>query len=236
MSVSRRCRAPLERLAQHRGGGSDPVRKQERLGLGRWRSERAAPARRGLPRVFRADRRAAGDRYRQRQSPGRSAAPRRRLAAMTGPRRSFSNVSHEFRTPLTLMLGPLEDALGSPGRRLTDQNLEATHRNALRLLRLVNALLDFSRIESGLLEAWYEPVELARLTTELAGAFRPAIERAGLRYEVECGPLDEPVYVDRDKWEKIVLNLLSNASSSRSMAASGSASGRLDGGHRAHGA
>ena len=123
----------------------------------------------------------------------------------------FSNVSHEFRTPLTLMLGPLEDALGSPGRRLTDQNLEATHRNALRLLRLVNALLDFSRIESGLLEAWYEPVELALLTTELAGAFRPAIERAGLGFEVECGPLDEPVYVDRDKWEKIVLNLLSNA-------------------------
>ena len=123
----------------------------------------------------------------------------------------FSNVSHEFRTPLTLMLGPLEDALGSPGRRLTDQNLEATHRNALRLLRLVNALLDFSRIESGLLEAWYEPVELAALTTELAGAFRPAIERAGLRYEVECGPLDAPVYVDRDKWEKVVLNLLSNA-------------------------
>ena len=123
----------------------------------------------------------------------------------------FSNVSHEFRTPLTLMLGPLEDALGSPGRRLTDQNLEATHRNALRLLRLVNALLDFSRIESGLLEAWYEPVELALLTTELAGAFRPAIERAGLRFDVECGPLDEPVYVDRDKWEKVVLNLLSNA-------------------------
>jgi signal transduction histidine kinase len=123
----------------------------------------------------------------------------------------FSNVSHEFRTPLTLMLGPLEDALGSPGRRLTDQNLEATHRNALRLLRLVNALLDFSRIESGLLEAWYEPVDLALLTTELAGAFRPAIERAGLRYQVECGPLDEPVYVDRDKWEKVVLNLLSNA-------------------------
>ena len=123
----------------------------------------------------------------------------------------FSNVSHEFRTPLTLMLGPLEDALGSPGRRLTDQNLEATHRNALRLLRLVNALLDFSRIESGLLEAWFEPVELAPLTTELAGVFRPAIERAGLRYEVECEDLGEPVFLDRDKWEKIVLNLLSNA-------------------------
>ena len=123
----------------------------------------------------------------------------------------FSNVSHEFRTPLTLMLGPLEDALGSPGRRLTDQNLEATHRNALRLLRLVNALLDFSRMESGPLDAWYEPVDLARMTSDLSEVFRPAIERAGLRFEVECRPLDGPVYVDRNKWEKVVLNLLSNA-------------------------
>jgi PAS domain S-box-containing protein len=123
----------------------------------------------------------------------------------------FSNVSHEFRTPLTLMLGPLEDALS---RRLDPNErheLEVIHRNGLRLLRLVNTLLDFSRIEAGRVQAVYEPVDLAALTAELASVFRSAIERAGLRLVVDCPPLAEAVYVDREMWEKIVLNLLSNA-------------------------
>ena len=57
----------------------------------------------------------------------------------------FSNVSHEFRTPLTLMIGPTEDALGSPERALRGEALETVYRNELRLLKLVNGLLDFSR-------------------------------------------------------------------------------------------
>ncbi|AKJ02082.1 signal transduction histidine kinase [Archangium gephyra] len=123
----------------------------------------------------------------------------------------FSNVSHEFRTPLTLMLGPTEDALASPSQALTGGNLETVHRNALRLLKLVNSLLDFARIEAGRIQATYTPVDLAELTTGLASAFRSAIERAGLTFEVSCPPLPEPLYVDQDMWEKIVLNLLSNA-------------------------
>ncbi|HEY6878749.1 MAG TPA: GAF domain-containing sensor histidine kinase, partial [Polyangiales bacterium] len=123
----------------------------------------------------------------------------------------FSNVSHEFRTPLTLMLGPLEDALATPTRALSGANLETTYRNALRLLKLVNALLDFSRIEAGRMEAAYQAVDLAQYTADLASAFRAAIERAGLKFMVEVPPLGEPIYVDRDMWEKIVLNLLSNA-------------------------
>ncbi|QRK04964.1 response regulator [Archangium violaceum] len=123
----------------------------------------------------------------------------------------FSNVSHEFRTPLTLMLGPTEDALASPARALTGENLETVHRNELRLLKLVNSLLDFARIEAGRIQASYEPVDLAELTAGLASAFRSAIERAGLSFEVHCPPLPEHVYVDQDMWEKIVLNLLSNA-------------------------
>jgi len=125
----------------------------------------------------------------------------------------FSNVSHEFRTPLTLMLGPLEDALAS-GDRVPPQErekLEIAHRNALRLLKLVNTLLDFSRIEAGRIQASYEPTDLSALTAELASVFRSAIERAGLKLVVNCEPLAEPVYVDREMWEKIVLNLLSNA-------------------------
>jgi signal transduction histidine kinase/DNA-binding response OmpR family regulator len=123
----------------------------------------------------------------------------------------FSNVSHEFRTPLTLMLGPLADAIAAPSRQLTGENLDTAYRNALRLLRLVNALLDFSRIEAGRAEASFEPTDLAALTTDLASAFRSAIERAGLQFEVDAPPLDEPFYVDHEMWEKIVLNLLSNA-------------------------
>ncbi|MFN7995769.1 MAG: response regulator [Bryobacteraceae bacterium] len=123
----------------------------------------------------------------------------------------FSNVSHEFRTPLTLILGPLENALDSPSPVVSPQELQVIHRNGLRLLKLVNTLLDFSRIEAGRVRAAYEPTDLARLTSDVASAFRSAVEKSGLTYTVDCPPLDEPVYVDREMWEKIVLNLVSNA-------------------------
>ncbi len=140
---------------------------------------------------------------------------RRRAAALAELDRAkttfFSNVSHEFRTPLTLMLSPTEEALASPEQALTGDDLATVHRNELRLLKLVNTLLDFSRIEAGRAQAAYEPADLAELTTDLASAFRSAITRAGVRFEVECPPLSGPVHVDREMWEKIVLNLLSNA-------------------------
>jgi PAS domain S-box-containing protein len=126
----------------------------------------------------------------------------------------FSNVSHEFRTPLTLMLGPLEELMAGAIRRdsnATQELLGTAHRNAMRLLKLVNSLLDFSRIEAGRLKANYEPIDLAALTAELASSFRSALEKARLRLILDCSKLPEPVYVDRDMWEKIVLNLLSNA-------------------------
>ena len=126
----------------------------------------------------------------------------------------FSNVSHEFRTPLTLMLGPLDEVLPQASERLSREHYEqliTVHRNAIRLLKLVNTLLDFSRIEAGRVQASYQPTDLASFTTEIASAFDSAMQNAGLRYTVECRPITEPVYVDRDMWEKIVLNLLSNA-------------------------
>ncbi len=125
----------------------------------------------------------------------------------------FSNVSHEFRTPLTLMLGPLDEL-----RQQLEQQpasiqapVIAAHRNALRLLKLVNNLLDFSRIEAGRTRSHFQPVELAGLTQELASNFRSLLERAGLQLFVDCQPLLSTAYVDREMWEKIVLNLLSNA-------------------------
>jgi signal transduction histidine kinase/CheY-like chemotaxis protein len=143
-------------------------------------------------------------------------AERRRAEALAELDRAktifFSNVSHEFRTPLTLMLGPLEDLLGADDL-LPDQHdqLDMIHRNGLRLLKLVNTLLDFSRIEAGRAQAVYVPTDLAALTSDLASVFHSLIEQAGLQLVVECPPLSEPVYVDREMWEKIVLNLLSNA-------------------------
>ena len=125
----------------------------------------------------------------------------------------FSNVSHEFRTPLTLMLGPVEEMLAGHDRPgpADREALVLVHRNALRLQKLVNSLLDFSRIEAGRVRAVYEPVDLGTLTAELGSNFRSACEKAGLDLRIDCPPLPVPVYVDRDLWEKVVLNLVSNA-------------------------
>ncbi|RLP55060.1 MAG: PAS domain S-box protein [Ketobacter sp.] len=126
----------------------------------------------------------------------------------------FSNVSHEFRTPLTLMLGPIEDLLNGAGEPLpgaVKTNLEVVNRNAQRLLRLVNSLLDFSRVEAGRNNALFQPTDIARFTIDLASVFRAALERGGLELIINCPPMPEPVYLDREMWEKIVLNLLSNA-------------------------
>jgi len=121
----------------------------------------------------------------------------------------FSNVSHELRTPLTLILGPLEDEMReTPAPR---ERLELVHRNSLRLLKLVNTLLDFSRIEAGRVEASFEPTDLSGFTSELASVFRSAVERVGLHLVVDCPAWPEPIYIDRGMWEKIVFNLLSNA-------------------------
>jgi len=141
---------------------------------------------------------------------------RRRAEALTAIDRAktlfFSNVSHEFRTPLTLMLGPIEDILAEASLAAAHrERLGMVHRNALRLLKLVNALLDFSRIEAGRAQAHFVPTDLAAFTADLASNFRAACERAGLQFVVDCPPLSRPVHVDREMWEKIVLNLLSNA-------------------------
>ena len=126
----------------------------------------------------------------------------------------FHNVSHEFRTPLTLQLGPLDDALRDVEDPLSApqrERVEIARRNSLRLLKLVNGLLDFSSLEAGRAQPSRVPTDLAGLTAELTETFRPTFERAGLELHVDCPPLGEPVDVDVDMWEKVVLNLVSNA-------------------------
>ena len=125
----------------------------------------------------------------------------------------FSNISHELRTPLTLILGPLEDILsrGEDVSSVRSGEIDLVYRNALRLLKLVNTLLDFSRMEADRVQAKFQPVNLETATAEVASVFRSTIEKAGLEYEVQCEELGTPVYVDPQMWEKIVLNLVSNA-------------------------
>ena len=144
-------------------------------------------------------------------------AERRRAEALAELDRAktefFTGISHEFRTPLTLLQGPIEQLRAHPAVLAAPDvaaELDVAHRNGLRLARLVNTLLDFSRLQAGRMQARFAPTELSALTAELAGMFRSAVERAGLAFTVRVA-LDEPVWVDRESWEKIVLNLLSNA-------------------------
>jgi PAS domain S-box-containing protein len=124
----------------------------------------------------------------------------------------FSNISHEFRTPLTLLLGPIEDALNDPATvQENKMRMDVAYRNALRMQKLVNTLLDFSRIEAGRTEGKFSRVDICAFTQELAGTFRSAIEKAGMQLVFDCDKIKNEVYVDIDMWEKIVLNLISNA-------------------------
>jgi signal transduction histidine kinase len=126
----------------------------------------------------------------------------------------FGNVSHELRTPLTLMLGPLEEVLDGGHGSLTDGQLASLgmiRRNGMQLLKLVNEVLHFARDQSERLHALCEPVNLASLTAQVAASFEWIARRAGITFTVACEELDQPVYVDRDVWSRIVLNLLSNA-------------------------
>jgi signal transduction histidine kinase len=142
----------------------------------------------------------------------------------------FSNISHEFRTPLTLLLSPLEELLneprpGDPGYVRPDEpgydadaqtettryRLGVAYRNALRMQKLVNTLLEFSRIEAGRLEGQFRRVEIGVLTLDLASSFRSAIEKAGMELHVGARAIQGEVYVDVELWERIILNLVSNA-------------------------
>lgn len=126
----------------------------------------------------------------------------------------FTQISHELRTPLTLLIGPVSEMLKTGSNNLAEMDvrrLEIVHRNALRLMKLVNALLDFAQIEAGRAEPGYAPVDLPTRTRELASMFESAFELAGVEFHIDCPESPEPAYVDPGMWEKIVLNLLSNA-------------------------
>lgn len=139
------------------------------------------------------------------------------LAALQDTRtRFFQNVSHEFRTPLTLVLGGLDSlsatlSESAAGTGPDAEQLHSARRAALRLERLVDALLTFARAESGELVAQRQATDLVELTGEAATMFRSAIEQADLEYVVELPSRALVVDIDREMWSRIVVNLISNA-------------------------
>src|SRR5438132_6211193 len=128
--------------------------------------------------------------------------------------RFFANISHELRTPLTLLLAPLEALLHQHGR-VTDPEtrglLTTMHSNGMRLLKLINDLLDLVRLESGHMEVKREPLELSDFLKGLASAARQVADDKRIRLETWVAPELVSVLADRDKLEKILLNLLFNA-------------------------
>jgi signal transduction histidine kinase/ActR/RegA family two-component response regulator len=124
----------------------------------------------------------------------------------------FSNISHEFRTPLTLLLAPMEDVMSDASLDTENKaRMKVAYRNALRMQKLVNTLLEFSRLEAKRAEGKFQRVDIGNLTEDLASTFRSAIERAGMHLAIRCERVTAPVYVDPDMWERIILNLVSNA-------------------------
>ena len=124
----------------------------------------------------------------------------------------FSNISHEFRTPLTLLLAPIEDVLHD--NTISEEHkarMNVAYRNALRMQKLVNTLLEFSRLEAGRVEGRFSPVDIRTLTEDLASLFRSAIEKVGMHLIINKGDVRDAVYVDVEMWERIILNLISNA-------------------------
>jgi signal transduction histidine kinase len=128
--------------------------------------------------------------------------------------RFSANVHHELRTPLTLMLAPLDAMLGGEFGELSEVQrsyLETMHKNALRLLKLINNLLDFAKIESGQVELNRQPLELSRLLNEIVASARPLAERKGVALAAECAGDLPLVNADPDALEKVVVNLVGNA-------------------------
>ncbi|MGV0027353.1 response regulator [Phormidesmis priestleyi] len=121
----------------------------------------------------------------------------------------FQNISHEFRTPLTLMVGPLESAVAQQQGLNFDQATIAL-RNSRRLLRLVNQLLDLQRLDAGRMQPKFHPCDLVKFITQIVDSFRPYCEKKGLTLLMDLSACP-PVYLDLEKFDKVLYNLLSNA-------------------------
>jgi signal transduction histidine kinase/DNA-binding NarL/FixJ family response regulator len=123
----------------------------------------------------------------------------------------FRGAAHDLRSPLALISGPLDDALDTVLNSDQRNSLVTAKRNVDRLMRLVNALMDFSRLEAGRVEGRFVPIDLGSFVSELAAVFRPAVERMEIQYIVEVAPSDKLVFIDPTLFETVVSNLIGNA-------------------------
>lgn len=121
----------------------------------------------------------------------------------------FQNISHEFRTPLTLTIGPLEGAVGKEQGLSYDQSVIAL-RNSRRLLRLVNQLLDLQRLDAKRMQPSFRPADLVEFVSQTVESFRAYCDRKGVRLITQLQACPE-VYLDLEKFDKVLYNLLSNA-------------------------
>ncbi|MEA5581556.1 response regulator [Nodularia harveyana UHCC-0300] len=121
----------------------------------------------------------------------------------------FQNISHEFRTPITLIQGPLESAVNA-GEGLSHKQSTIALRNSRRLLRLVNQLLDLQRLDAGRMQPSFRPCNLVEFVSQIVESFRPYCEKKRLHLVTEMSECPE-VYLDMEKFDKVVYNLLSNA-------------------------
>ena len=172
----------------------------------RWREARLRARALRLERVV--DERTAALRDREHELADRNA----RLQSLDHAKtRFFANVSHELRTPLTLTIGPLEDLRArAGGDQQVERWLDIALRNARRLLRLVNQILDVAKLEAGAMQLAPRPLDLGSFTRGVVGAFAAVAERKGIRLTVDTVETLPGGY-DADAFEKILTNLLSNA-------------------------
>lgn len=125
--------------------------------------------------------------------------------------RFFTNISHEFRTPLTLILGPVKQIIERTKETKTKEDLNLVHRNANRLLGLVNQLLDISKIESGNMKLQTTQINIIPYLKAIVLSFTSYAERKRIDLKFVSDADELMAYIDKDKFEKIINNLLSNA-------------------------
>jgi signal transduction histidine kinase/class 3 adenylate cyclase len=128
----------------------------------------------------------------------------------------FANISHEFRTPLTLTLGPLEQIIGGRAGPVPDKVLELAdvmHRNQRRLLELINQILDLTKFEAAEMQLRAAPLpDVDGFVAERVERFRPLTDKRGVELRTHLGVGEAPsLFLDREKFDRLVTNLLSNA-------------------------